>query len=301
MAFVDLALPAGERVLLSRTAGRPLAKAAAIFLILTGGWALARYAADGPAFFRHMLLNDLLGITLTVQEGHRGHPLYYLDVLQRYQYEWLGAAILICIFSPSARRRIRDAVVGLHTGHTARVLAAWAGVCLLVPSMMQTKLSWYLNPFYPVCAIGIALVLVAGLADRRVLSSRARRMAVAASIVLAVGVSHGRSIWHTTVQRSLDRSPQGLLVARAPMLAGARVFKAAWEPADRLVAEVFVGVREGVTAGPGDFERRSAAGDFLLVSRGDTVPAIVSLVAAGPRYLLYRRPRDSRTGGPDID
>jgi 4-amino-4-deoxy-L-arabinose transferase-like glycosyltransferase len=297
VVLFELALPAGERVLLSRAARGPLLVATMLFLTLAGGWAAARYAADGTEFFRQMVTNDLVGITLTVQEGHEGHPLFYFDVLQRYQYDWLGAAVLVCLFSPAARRRFRTAVTGLHSSHTGRVLSAWAGICLLVPSMMQTKLSWYLNPLYPVCAIGIALVFVHGLTDPLTQSPGVRRVAVVVTLVLALGVSQGRSIWHVAVQRHLDRSPQGLLLEHAPVLAGARVFKTDWEPADRLVAEAFVGARQATAADAGAFARQSDTGDFLLVARGDAVPESVVLVDEGPRYALYRR-STGRPGQP---
>ena len=53
------------------------------------------------------------------------------------------------------------------------LMAAWAGICFLIPTIMRTKLSWYLNPFYPPFALGVAWLFVQGASASRQLIFRA--------------------------------------------------------------------------------------------------------------------------------
>ena len=43
------------------------------------------------------------------------------------------------------------------------VAGAWLGVTLLIPTLMQTKVAWYLNPFFPLFALATGLIVARGL------------------------------------------------------------------------------------------------------------------------------------------
>jgi 4-amino-4-deoxy-L-arabinose transferase-like glycosyltransferase len=114
-------------------------------------WHLWQYALHGPAF-----LHDYLGVNLTgrlVQafEGNAGGPLNYLDILRRgfsiWGYLW-PLAYLWAVWQASARGDRRT-----------RLLLAWITIPLLLFSLAQTKLGWYISMIYPAIALLLGLAL----------------------------------------------------------------------------------------------------------------------------------------------
>ncbi len=126
----------------------PLSLAAITFSALAGGWVIQRWQFDETDFFAQMIGYDLIQRSLEPLEGHEGSVLFYLDVLQKYHYDWLACALLAAvIFLRRASLLDRDRP-GVATSRMAPVLATWVGVTLLIPTAMATKTTWYFNPFY---------------------------------------------------------------------------------------------------------------------------------------------------------
>ena len=105
------------------------------------------------------------------------------------------------------------------------LFAAWAAVTLLLPTLMQTKLPWYLNPFYPLFALAVAFVLArAGqrLRERAGLAAASRSPRVA---ILMFAVAESKFVWYSYHYRNMTRSDQALLLAHQDRLAGRLLFR----------------------------------------------------------------------------
>jgi hypothetical protein len=174
-----------------------------------------------------------------------------------------------------------------------------------VPTLMQTKLPWYLNPFYPMFALGVGWLLgrvshTASIPDRSgstcstvqrrwALSPVQRRSTMAAVVVGALGVAEGKLIWHSFNQRALEGSAQELLMQSADHLRGQVVHRGAWTRAETFVVR---GIVEGEVAVSGSVEHFLATGsaqDFLLADGVLSDPRLVAVRSNGAHALFRRR------------
>ena len=291
VAIVALAwLPGSLRALRA-----PLGAAVTTFAIPVGAWGVARWSIDGPAFFDRMLRNDLIGITTRPMDGHAGSVFFYLHVLQKDHYDWLLAATVACLLFP-ALPRIRTRLRAWRHNRTAIVLAAWATVSLVIPTLMQTKLAWYLNPFYPVFALAVAASLVHGL-SRAAAAPPARRLILGGAIVVALVVAEGKLLWYTFVMRDIDLTAQSLLIAHKDRLAAARIYRNGWNPADQFVLRAFTTATAHDAVDMTDFTERSRPGDFLVAAPGQPVSPLIRPIAANARFALYERMPEGTSGG----
>ena len=168
------------------------------------------------------------------------------------------------------------------------LLGSWAGVTLLVPTVMRTKLPWYLNPFYPVFALGIAWLLVSGLSLDWRGALRRRGMILAGFIVLAFGVAEGKLIWYSYAYRDLGDSAQALMLSERHRLKNSRVFFDEFGRADIFVAGAVVGTDRPAAIPLAAFRQESRPGDCIVSAARLTDPDI-ELVRAGRRRSLYCR------------
>ena len=126
-------------------------------------WALARFRLDGWLFLGPMFHYDFVARTATALEGHTGSLLYYPNNLQKDHYPWLIATAVTILLFPLSRERFRRMWSELSGNSYAQTIAgAWLGVTVLIPTMMQTKLAWYLNPFYPLFALLVGRTFAQG-------------------------------------------------------------------------------------------------------------------------------------------
>jgi 4-amino-4-deoxy-L-arabinose transferase-like glycosyltransferase len=268
----------------------PTAAAVALFAVPVAAWLIARYRLDGWEFIGRLFWYDFVQRSVSNIEDHPGTVFYYLNILQKHHYDWLVAAAVAWLLFPVSGARLRSVAAALRTGTgTLPVLAAWALVAFVIPTVMVTKLAWYLHPFYPVFAIAVgALLAHAWEAARAQGAPRWRRRTLAAVVVLAVGVAEGRMVWYSYHHRSLHGSPQGLLLDQRDSLRGRQVFATRWDRADIFVAEAIVGSRHRLAADLANFLRDSRPGDFF-VSPTLLWHDSVILVDANRRGHLYRR------------
>ena len=98
--------------------------------------------------------------------------------------------------------------VGNVVGMLGILLGSWAGITFLIPTVIRTKLPWYLNPFYPVFALGIAWILARGLAQASPRSSGRRQALLGIVIITALGVAEGKLLWYPSHFRNLNDSTQ---------------------------------------------------------------------------------------------
>jgi hypothetical protein len=229
---------------------------------------------------------DLVTRTLTPYEGHAGTPLYYFDMLQRYHYDWLVAAVVALLLFPPTKAQWRAWLSIRRDDPPSKiVIASWAAIAVAVPTLMQTKLSWYLNPFYPVFALILGGVLQHALAATNT-GSRRRTVALLAVIVLALGTAEGKMIYQM-YRRDASYSLQGLLERERSLLAGRTIFRSDWNLAERFVATRMIGSQVAQVS-PAGFLEVAADGDFL-VAAPDLTNARLQKIREMPGAALYRK------------
>ncbi len=192
-------------------------------------WAAARWQLDQWLFLEGLVVRDFLDHSFTSADGHSGTMLYYLNILQKHHYEWLLAAIL-CVVSFWSWARARAVLTFWQGDDRTRLLVTWALIALAVPTLMRTKLPWYLNPFYPMFALGVGWILA-----HAVSAPALRRRMLVAVIVLMCCVAEGKILWYSFNNRSMDGSVQGLLLSESELVRGTRVFRSSWDHADAFV------------------------------------------------------------------
>jgi 4-amino-4-deoxy-L-arabinose transferase-like glycosyltransferase len=251
-------------------------------------WAVARWRLDGWRFFEILLGYDFIARTRSVLEGHDGTPLFYLYILAKHQYDWLLAAIAAVLLFPLPWHRIRTAFRRDANSRDV-VLTAWMANALLIPTAMPTKLPWYLNPFYPVFALGIAWLLincltVAGTAPHL----RRRGVALAVIVAAMFGVAEAKLHWYSFHYRDLRRSTQGLLLAERQRLQGRRVFCSRFYRGEAFVLGSLLRTDRQLTEDLGEFLRDSRTGDYWL-SPKPAMHADLELIRSNGHHWLFRR------------
>jgi 4-amino-4-deoxy-L-arabinose transferase-like glycosyltransferase len=241
----------------------PLGVAAVLFLIPTGAWAVARWQFDRWRFFDAMLNYDFIARTFQQLEGHDHGWLFYLYQLQKDHYDWLAVALVLLVIVGLTRHERHGTPLVKVDRDTRILLGVWALATMLVPTLMATKLPWYLNSFYPVFAIGVALVIVAALNAFPLLTQRRERVAITAMVVAAFALAEGKLMWYSYQARDLSGSVQNFFLESSTMVEGRRVLQEIWDPADQFVLEHIAG---GIAITGDPQEIASAAGhDDLLI------------------------------------
>jgi 4-amino-4-deoxy-L-arabinose transferase-like glycosyltransferase len=280
----------------------PAAASLLLFLVPVVAWAVARWQVDQWQFIEKVLGRDFLAHSLTVADGHSGSPLYYLGILVKHQYDWLLLGAVAWMLYPVGWAQLRTLFRFTSTGDTlATLLLSYAGMTLLIPTLMVTKLAWYLNPFYPVFAIGIAWLVARGFALASV--GRARPQTVlACAVVLALTVAEGKLLWYSFHHRDLRRSVQGLLLAEGDALTGHRVFRERWDRGELFVIRGVLGAERGLAVDLDDFMVQSRPGDYLVSSHDLQHPGLAVVQSHGEHrlYRLLETPPTPRSGAAKI-
>jgi 4-amino-4-deoxy-L-arabinose transferase-like glycosyltransferase len=271
-----------------------LACAAVVFAIPVASWAYARWRVDQWQFLSQVWKIDLVTRTLTPFEGHTGTPLYYFDMLQRYHYDWLIAAIVaLCLFAPPKSQWRAWLRLRFDDRPAKIVIAFWAVVTFAVPTLMQTKLSWYLNPFYPVFALLIGGILSYALASAKTprnssrATSRGRTIMLVAIIVIAFGTAEGKMLYQA-YRRDKTHFLQGLLERERATVGGRTIYRAQWNGAEQFVATRMVGARIAYVESVDRFVEVAGMGD-LLVGAPNLVDARLEKVREMAGEALYRK------------
>lgn len=231
-----------------------------------------------------MIGDDLVARASAPIEGHDEPLWFYLTVLTRYAYEWLIVAAIALVSAPRASGPAERRPAAVRERRRLAV-GAWVVATVAIPTLLPTKLAWYLNPFYPGLAMFVGLVL-----DRawQAAPPRAwRRVVVSVSIAVCVVAVETR-LWLRSNRLDLDRSAQGLLLANAGMLRGHRVF-APQCPRPEWFLAAAAESRCLVAPDLDAFASRAASGDFWI-DRRDARPAGLTPIAVNRGASLHRRP-----------
>lgn len=282
IVFIEAAWALWRR---ERRAWGPSLVAVVLFVAPVGFWVVARWQIDQWQFLGRVVSYDFFARSVTVIEGHPGTPFYYLNILQKLHPVRLFLLIVALSVRPPTWTEIRAIFVrGKDCDALVALIAAWGAATMLIPTMMQTKLPWYLNAFYPIFALGVAALVVRAAA----VVSRRRRMVLAVAAVLALGVAEGRLLWYSYHYRDLAKSPQGWLLAERDHLAGRRVFSDAWSDSEWFVLTSLLDAEPRQGTPRDEFFLESRPGDYLM-SASDVVRPDLQLVRSNGSRWLYRR------------
>jgi 4-amino-4-deoxy-L-arabinose transferase-like glycosyltransferase len=134
------------------------AVAALLAMMVILPWHLWQYMLHGTRFWHEYVGVNLTGRLFQTFEGNTGGPLHYLDVLRRgfsiWGYLWLPAYIWAA-WQACARGDRRT-----------WLLLACITLPLLLFSLAQTKLGWYISMIYPAIALLLGLALAELLTER---------------------------------------------------------------------------------------------------------------------------------------
>jgi 4-amino-4-deoxy-L-arabinose transferase-like glycosyltransferase len=265
---------------------RPLTLAALVFLALTGAWAIPRWNFDRTDFFVQMIGYDLVSRSLQPLEGHQGSVLFYLDVLLKYQYDWLACGLLVGAAFLRVRPSWASIVRAWRSSRTLPLLACWGLATILIPTAMATKTTWYLNSFYPFFALCVARLLARSLQSA---SARGRAAVVMALIALTALAAESRLAWRSWQWRDWRHSIQGVLMSEAPTLAGRNVYGEGWNNADRFVIRRLIGGEPVEIRDWSHALSASSEGDYLVARGAGHADVGLEAVRTVGEYTLYRR------------
>ena len=239
-----------------------LATAVGVFLVPTVAWAVARWRFDRWRFFDGLFNYDFVERITQPLEGHDSHPLYYLNILQKDHYDWLVTAVILLLVLVLSRRDRQPVRLPLDRD-IRMLLGVWGGAALLVPTLMATRLPWYLNPFYPIFAIAVGAIVAASFDAFSRPGHRRERMVVATMTLLAFGVAESKLLWYS-YKRDLDGSMQAFFLESREMVEGRRVLLEEWDPADHFVL-THMANGMAVTGNPEQFAEGANEHDLLIL------------------------------------
>ena len=272
----------------------PIAVALALFAVPVTAWLAARWRLDEWRFISRIFTYDFAARALTVIEDHPGTPFYYLNILQRNQFDWVVAGLVAWFVCAVPARRILRTLAFWRADDPSRMLSgAWALIAILVPTLMRTKLSWYLVPFYPPFALAVGWVSVRAIAALGRYPFQRRLTALIVVLAMAFIAAESRLVWYSFHRRSISTSSQGVLLAERQILGGQTVFGDHWTHSESFVLKGIIGAEPRETESVDAFLRDSAVGDYLFVSREIRQPGLL-LVRTNGRHHLFQRREPSR-------
>jgi 4-amino-4-deoxy-L-arabinose transferase-like glycosyltransferase len=114
-------------------------------------WQMTQWLYHGEHFINTSIFSQSLNRIYSSVEGHNGPIWYYVLELLKYPYPW----IFLALFGLKSAWQHRNWSWG-------KLILVWSFVYLVVVSLMQTKLPWYIMPIYPALALaaGVALAKV---------------------------------------------------------------------------------------------------------------------------------------------
>lgn len=266
----------------------PLAAGAVLALIPIAAWGVARWQIDRGLFFKQMLFQDFVDLSTTRLDDQGGPPSFYLNVVLKHHYDWLIAAIAVAVLYPCRPWRACLARLAFWSARDpfVVVLGWWSVLALVVPSLMQTKLPWYVNPLYPVFAWAVGAALSYGISRP---DPQHHRRWLVAIVVMAAVVAESKLLVYSYRFREVDLTMQGVLLAEAPRIAGAQVFSASWMPlSDSFVLRGLLKAEQSGTMSVEEFLTRTGSREFIVLPAKFVHPALVQVAVKG-EYGLYRR------------
>ncbi|MDP8299420.1 MAG: glycosyltransferase family 39 protein [Candidatus Tantalella remota] len=116
-----------------------------VSLVILVWWHWLAFTHYGDAFIRDYFVKHLLTRTTQAVDGHTGNIFTYLGVIPNKgrPWAWVGLCIIPFIILRIFWKKEKE--------HLLPVI--WAGTVIVIFSMVQTKLHWYIIPLYPALAM----------------------------------------------------------------------------------------------------------------------------------------------------
>lgn len=246
----------------------PRALAATLALAPVAAWAAARWQVDRWQFFNRIVFQDFVALASNAVEDRTGGYFYYLDVLQRYHSGWLLAALGAALLTRKSWGHLARGIGEMlqQRQPLAVLIGAWAIATFGVPTLVQTKLFWYLNPFYPLFAVGIGLLLANVLFNGQTGRGGLRRVMLAGALVLAAVIgSEARALWRLHKVTNLNTSIQGVLLEKRARYYGSRVRRDRLQRGEEFVVRAMMRGSFHVRSGVDSNDR--VRGDLFIFGR----------------------------------
>lgn len=245
---------------------------------IVGVWVVFRYQADGLLFFKNMIEGDLANRSLNaIEEHHKGFLFYPMRIINKNVW-WA-----ICTFALLALslRRIAWKQMNIKPN-----LLAWALAPILIASVMQTKLPWYINSAYP----GLALLLAVFVSQVAKISFKATCIFVA----LAFLSGEIRIIDKINKNQVLPQDEQVLRQIQTDSTGG-KIAATSWSQAQRFVAIVEKRLVPAQVDDLGHFIRSASNNDLVFSKRAEEIDnQNLTLIGETEGYSLYRVYRYSK-------
>jgi 4-amino-4-deoxy-L-arabinose transferase-like glycosyltransferase len=272
----------------------PTAAATVLFAVPVGAWMIARWRLDQWKFLSRLFWYDFVARSVTPIEDHPGSVFFYLDFLQRHHYGWLFAAITGVLLFPPTRAVLRALLAqGARKTSPARLLLVWAALAFLIPTMMRTKVGWYLHPFYPVFAVGVGAILDHGMMRAGAFPAgwRSWRVRTLVSVVALVAcAAEAQLVWQAYHRLDFASSSQGVLLAERERLRGQTIYRRRIDRSEIFVIHAMVGGTHRLTENAAAFVRDARSGDYYLTRLRLDDPRLAVVRKQGD-FTLYRKLR----------
>ncbi|CAH2714484.1 Undecaprenyl phosphate-alpha-4-amino-4-deoxy-L-arabinose arabinosyl transferase [Neobacillus rhizosphaerae] len=229
-------------------------------------WAVARYQYDGFAFFRKMIVYDLLQRSSTPIEGHIGGKLYYVLVLIRFFGLWL--AILFGLAFLYTFKGLSTKILKSENKFYKLGICLWIIILFLLFTFAKTKIRWYILPVYTPLSIIIGVLA----SNLLMMQGRLRKKIMLILSILFVSSYYYGQI-HAYLHRPIPNLPLSLLqqVHGLDEVKGSSIFlyrptnPLPWQQNEVLTAELY-GDLLVENGGLNDFLKKKRA--LLLVQKG---------------------------------
>ncbi len=298
-----------------RVKPRDLLLAALLFAGLVAAWAVARWRADGTAYFLVRMLREDLFLRSTRIIDHTtyspfGYLTAFFDRFAPWPLAMLAAAGLALARrrragasrdpgDPSPGKRRASPLARRMRRGVLPLLLLWVGVPLVLFSLSRTQHHWYLHPVYPAAAMLAALSVLSLL--RAVPAGPRRSAALAALVVLPLALCQARITQRVIVRERMTPEQRFLAHLRHHRARRDRELVAGFplQHSERFLLEVVDGfeVRDPAD-GPPTPGLAPREGDLVLGKMGGVragaavwrAPAPGErLLAEGDSYAVYRR------------
>jgi 4-amino-4-deoxy-L-arabinose transferase-like glycosyltransferase len=297
----------------------PCLAAAGLFAAIVGGWAFARWRADGsPDFLLRMLREDVVDRSTSIVDKSTSSPIGYVTALFDRFAPWplvmIAAAVVALRAGIPRRRDWPEGVADRPAGQADRqdrvpaLLAIWVAVPLVFVSLVRTQHHWYLDPIYPPLAMLAAASVLYLL--KKTAPGRGRVVAVIGLVALPLALCEGRVLARALLEDPMPADQRFLSSLKSTSGSVCREVRSTCrlEHSERFLLEVVDGfeVVEPGSALPAA-TRFPEEAVCLLVGKSawrrppappaDRLPAGDRLLAASPSYALYCG-ADLRTPAP---
>lgn len=244
-----------------------------IFLIATlpvAIWAIFRFQRDGWRFFEAMYRNDLVARAVSKVEGHEKGVFWYIQRYLKANFIW--NLYLLCLLRATGWSRLRIFI------NNYKFYLCWFVVPILIGTLVQTKIAWYINPSYP------AVALLVGLLFHSLEGTTRRAMS---GIFLAALIVSQSFIVRKILQRERP-SKEEAVTSNVALPRSQAIFSDEWTQTALYIATVEKKLTCDDVTGVEDFRTRAPHAAYLISRSVTDLPEFEIISKAGDWKLLKR-------------